>query len=116
MGMKILENLQAKETGNRRLDEFREPVLVVDYVKTGQIRHDTTDSNSEWHLTATLCVTFWANNAQLSTAKKLAEKVLVARLYQDVLAELPELRLAISNGDRRAALRVCDRIDAKING
>ena len=111
----ILGRLQAKQTGMRRYDEFREPVLSVDCGKTGEVRPYTRDANEEWHLTGTVRVTFWANKAQFSDAIKVAEKALIARLYADVLAELPELRLAISNGDRRSASAVLDRIEATIH-
>lgn len=114
--MKIFEQLRAERTGMRRQDEFREDVLTVDYGKTGEIRPYTLNANEEWHLTGTLRVTFWANKAQFDDAIKIAERAMIARLFGDVLAELPELRLAISNGDRRGCLSVCDRIEAKLKG
>lgn len=114
--MKILEQLRTERTGVLRPDEFREGVLTADYGKTGEVKPYTLDANEEWYLTGTLRVKFWANKVQFDDALKIAEKVMIARLYGDILAELPELRLAINSGDRRDCFNVCDRIEAKLWG
>lgn len=114
--MRILQQLQAERTGTQRMDDFREPPFTVECGTTGKIRPDTLDANEEWHLTARVGVTFWANKAQFHDAMKVAERALIARLYEDVLAELPELRLALSDGNRRAALEICGRIESKLKG
>jgi hypothetical protein len=90
----------------RGLDEF----IRLDCTPTGEIRPHEVSENEEYHLIATIVVPFWANRAQLNTAKRIAAQVVQQELYRDVLQELPRLRLAISNGDRTGAYVQCDRI------
>ena len=112
----ILSHVEEVTTGINRIDEFRDDgsFFKMGCVETGEYLPYTLDRNQEWRLTVTLTVTFWANQAQRHDAHKIAEKVLVSRLYGDVLADLNELRLQISNGDRVASMALCDRIMTKI--
>ena len=114
--MKILEQLQTKPTGYARYDEFESPTLAMTYEPTGNVRPYQLDANEEWCLFGNISITFWANKAQFEEATKLAKRALVARLYGDILVELPELRLALSDGDKRRAFAVCDRIEDKLIG
>jgi hypothetical protein len=107
----ILEHLEARSIGYRHLDEFDAPdFCTVKYGETGKSRYGL-DANQEWCLEATISVTFWANTAQYQHAREIAERALVHRLYADVLRELPELRMQISNGSRMGCLRIVDRIE-----
>ena len=115
--MRILQDLMAEKTGRRRIDDFRDPPFTVEYGKTGNINDpQNLATNEEWHLTAKVRVTFWANKAQFHDAMKIAERALIARLYEDIIIELPELRLALSDGNRRAALEIFGRIESKLRG
>lgn len=115
--MKVLQQLHRRRTGMQRYDEFDTPAAYdVHCGATGEMRPDTLDRNEEWQLSATLCVTFWANQAKFDTAVKIAERALSHRLYGDVLSELYQLRLAVSNGDRRAAYIVIDRLQNTMEG
>jgi hypothetical protein len=77
---------------------------------TGQVRHDTLDRNKQWALEIRLRQVYWANDAQRASVEKVAMQALSASLYEDVLRELPMLRLAIMSGDASGALMACDRI------
>jgi len=114
--MSILTELVTQNTGLRRFDTFKKPLLTLDCDETGNYRYHTIDANTEFLLKGTLCVPFWANSAQYNTARKAAVEVLVSRLYAEVFAILPELRLAISDGDREAALKLCGELEAEIRG
>lgn len=77
--------------------------------QTGQYKPGV-DACDEWCLELTIAVNFWANPAQLSDAKAIAEKALVHRLYADVIARLTDLELAISNGDRESCRFIVNQI------
>ena len=94
-------------------DEFVKPLVYWNVGETGEVRDHTPDRNQEWFLEATVRITFWANKAQYHDAARLAETALLHRLYEPVLRELHNMRLAISNGDKREAFAVVDRM-AKI--
>ena len=112
--MKIIEHLQEKSEAIRRMDDFRSPdFFKIESGQTGKVIPGT-DANTEHYLEAKIAVTFWANQAQYHDARKLAQEVLVHRLYGDVIAELSELRLQISNGDRVACLMTVDRLGSKL--
>lgn len=114
--LEVLTRLESIGTGIRGVDDFRSqtPFFEIEMGETGKWKPNTLDANEEWHLTAKLTVTFWANRAQLDRARETAERALVHRLYADTLGDLAELRLAISNGDRSASMAVCDRIESKL--
>ena len=115
MRLDILNRLEATRTGMRGRNEFNQtPFLKIETGKTGKVKPYTLDANEEWHLTAKLTVTFWANQAQFERASDTAERALVSRLYADVLGEVNELRLQISNGDQLACMEICDRIESKL--
>ena len=110
----ILGHLQAKSLEYRRYDDFRAPdFCVVNCEKTGRTR-PIPDANEEWVIQATLSVTFWANTAQYQQARVIAERTLAHRLYADVLGDLAELHMQISNGDKRACTEIVFRIEGKI--
>lgn len=108
--MSILDKLTMKRTHNRRVDSFYQPTLILDCEKTGEIIPYRLDANEEWCLSGTIQIKFWANSAQLSSARSYAEKALLSRLYNDIHQILPELRLAISNGDKHLSFSLCDEI------
>jgi hypothetical protein len=96
------------------MDDFRSPVFFeITSEETGNTRPGL-DANQEFYLEARLTVTFWANRAQYECARELAETVLVHRLYGDILGELSELKLQISNGDRGASMLAVSRLEQKL--
>jgi len=112
--LSVLDRLETRSTGYRRMDDFSAPdFFKVESGETGKIRPGIY-ANEEWYIQATLSVTFWANQAQFQFAKEIAEHALVNRLYYDVLSDLNELQLQISNGDKMACREIVCRIKSKI--
>jgi hypothetical protein len=106
-----MSKLRERATGMCRPEEFmRKPgVLELDERTTGEIRHYTPDRNEEYELTLTVGVRYWANKAQRADLRQNAEAILLRTLYQDVLADLSQIRHAVLDGDRKAALsRICE--------
>ena len=102
------------DTGIKHLDTF-DQYLTVTCMDKGDSITDTGPSFSsqhEWELMARIRVTFRANRAQFESAQRTAMQYLLHLLYDDVLREIPSLRMAISDGDRRAAYQACDRIES----
>lgn len=112
--LNILDELIESTTDKRGFDEFQAITASTTCNQTGEFKPNTLDRNTEWSLTLILRVNFWANQAQYHDARKIAEKVLVTKLYQDTLGDLAELRLQISNGNRMGAIMICDRIESKL--
>jgi hypothetical protein len=111
----VLEHLQERSLGYRRRDDFMAPDFFA--VKCGPTNvplRPGTDANEQFCLEATLSVTFWANQAQFSRAREIAERALIHRLYADVLADLTELHLQINNGDRDACHKIVCNIESKL--
>lgn len=104
--MGILEELHEERLGRWGRDEFAEPFAQFEMEKTGRGRDFTLDKNEEFALTAKVQVLFWANQAQLPEARKVARRHLAALLYKNVHKHISELELAISNGDRMEAMKV----------
>ncbi len=109
--------LHARKGHMKRDDEFgRESVLEISDGRTGEVKPYSLDANEEWFLEAKVSITFWANRAQYSHAREIAERALKARLYEGVLMELHNARLAVSNGDRREAYAALDRMHRIVDG
>ena len=100
----------------RRRDDFA--AVTVDWIegKTGEVRDFVTSENQEWFLEAKVGVRFWANTDQYPRAREIAERVIMAQIYEDMHVELRNMRLAISNGDRLEAFAVVDRMQRIIEG
>jgi hypothetical protein len=108
--LNALDRLIETKTETRGFDEF----ASVHCKKTGEIKDYTSDKNEEYVITLALRVNFWANQAQYNEARQFAEKVLVAKLYHEILGDLSELRLQISNGHRYEAMKICNSIESKL--
>ena len=104
----VFDNLTERATGMcRRDDFFGQPLRVtLSDEATGQIRDYTSDRNEQFALTGVLTVTYWANKAQRSDARRVAEKTLAHLLYSDVLRQVAMARQAVSDGDRVRAMNV----------
>lgn len=111
MAKSLLKEFHETKTGRERLDEFDyervsvvcERIPIAD--RTGYGRQ------YESELSATIRVKFWSNNAQYEHARRAATETLLRFIYGDVLNELPELRSAIFDGDRRRALEIVSRME-----
>lgn len=111
----ILKQLTDRATGIRRRDPFASghDYLDIDCKTTGRERDGFQE---EWELSANLSVCFWANRAQYQRARGIAEQALVAFLYAEILGDLAQLRLHVSDGDRDACHRVISIIEHKLKG
>lgn len=105
--MKLFE----REGRMQRNDDFgRQSVVDVIAGETGETKPYEMVAKRQWFLEAKVSVTFWANKAQYNDARKIAERALKARLYEGVLMEIHNARLAVSNGDKREAWSALDRM------
>jgi|SRR5688572_3639128 len=115
--MTILDKLQERPTYAQRASDFgRSVVAEMDCQPTGRGRQHTPDANEEFELSAKIAVTFWANNAQRANARRIAERVLLQRLYGDTLALLGEAEKAVFDGDAKAVLCIINTIRSKLVG
>src|SRR5699024_6806852 len=96
--------------------DFREPAMTMQCKETGRLREHTINRNQEWVLEAKINITFWANSAQYDDAKAIAERELLAKIYGPARNALHRIRLAISNGDRRAAMAAVDFLQIEMEG
>lgn len=106
MNAHVLDMIEERCTGMQRPEEFmRKPGVFQEVERpTGNVRYDTPDRNEEHELVVTVGCRFWANGAQLPRARENAKAILADVLYRDVLVELSEIRHAIYDGARDAAL------------
>jgi len=105
----IFDRSETKPT-QRYVPTIGRPSVTFDCKETGGVKLDTFDSNEEWELRLVLAQRFWANRAQRPHVEQRARKALAAKLYEDVLRELPHLRLCIESGDTEGAREACARI------
>ena len=111
--MSIFDKLQERATGMRT--PRREPFSVT--MQECAISHrPVIDANTEYELQATVRITYWANDAQRTHARRIAEKSLAAFLYGDFLALVSQCEHAISDGDDAAAISACSAMRDKILG
>lgn len=115
--MSIFDKLIDRATGMRRRNSFfRQPVEVeIRDEPTGKIRPYVMDSNEEFTITAAVTVSYWANQAQRTDARRNAEHVLASFLYRDVLAGLSEVRHAIFDGDANDALAKIAELEGRLH-
>ena len=113
----IIESLIERRTGFRGRDGMAaDPMVEISLEKTGRVRDYTPDSNEEYALTAYFRVLFWANQAQRSGARVIAERTLRHQLFAPLLAELSEAESAASDGDRIRVLEAVSRLRKQIIG
>ena len=60
-----------------------------------------------YRLEGIVCCTFWANNAQLNSARAQAEKTLIRHLYSDAYAVLADIELAVEEMDQEQLRKAC---------
>lgn len=112
--MSIFDQARSRDTGLQRVDTILPVEVALTSEATGLTR-PFVDRHSEWVVVLTLKQTYWANTAQRPHAEKAAIRCLAATLYEDVLREIPQLRLCIQSGDKNGALRAVDRIQQATN-
>lgn len=108
----ILDKLQEIATGSQRREELWGPPLkaTVSEHETGGVEPMGFATRREYALSATVVATYWANQAQRSEARKVAERALVQTLYGDVLAKLAHIEHAVMDSDGRRAMQHCGEL------
>lgn len=109
--MSIFDNARSRETGIHGIDSIRPTMVECRIEETGARKNYTLDRNEEWVIELRLSQNFWANRVQRPHVERAAIEALAAMLYEDVLRELPRLRLCIQSGDKHGAMEVADRIE-----
>jgi hypothetical protein len=111
--IKLREAFQTKQLeGQDRLAMYR-PQVTVDCERTGFDR-PTIDRTFGYRMKAVVWIDFWANQAQYSSAYQNAEKLMLARIYAEVLSDLKLLRSTIYGGDVSAAMQVIDKLEKEL--
>lgn len=112
--MSIEKNFEVRETGMKYLDEFRKETYHV----SSHVSYDVMgDSYSrDYLLSLTASVKFRASAQTYKSALNNAKRMLHAKIFSEIVDLLPELQLAIYNGDRDAALAIYDRLHAAATG
>lgn len=114
--MTALEQLRERATGMQRPEEFMRAPGVFDLreQETGATRPHTLDRNEEYELSLTVGVRYWANKVQRADQRRNAESVLARTLYADVLASLSEIRHAVYDGDKLAAIARIGALESRL--
>lgn len=117
--MNILRRHMIEKTeGLRRLDEWdRHDLVTVIELDEGESRPPGPSSIINQHkftLVVTVGQEFWCNPAQHNHARRVAERAIVNRLYEDGLRHISKLRSAIEDGDRNLAHRILSDLEYDI--
>jgi hypothetical protein len=92
----------------RKIDEFRQ----MDDFKLS-VKKDSISSISyedAYVITANMNVHFHANRVNYENAKEAALSLLMSSFYHDIIPQLKELRVNISDGDKRKSLNMVNEI------
>ena len=109
--MSIWRHMTVNSTGEYRIDQFRPVSCRLDMESSGEIRPGSMDKNERWVMQATVRVDFWANRAQLQTARSIALRAIAAKMYHDELGQLHQLRVAIMDGNADAAMLLVSKME-----
>jgi hypothetical protein len=110
-----MSNLIKRAIIERRND--RHPVMKpvgFDINNTIIEHNDSFAGKHTYRLSVEMHVDFRANSAEMDTAKKIAEKVLLQWIYSDVLSHLELLRMYVISGQNAEALAVMDEMQREI--
>ena len=105
---KIVENMKVLPTARQYLDEMEltETTSVFELDTSGQVVSGSFGVLQEYVLKAEICVEFRCNPAQLDSAIKNAEKMVVRRLYEPQRRYTEEAIFAVQNGDKTLATKL----------
>lgn len=106
----IISNLQIIRGWERKVDQFGPLLKSCLIKKDAEIRPGEFVPQDKYELSVTLGVELWANDAQLNDSVRVAKKVMATRIYGDINGFVEELKKAIHDGDRNAALNICNMI------
>lgn len=98
-------DLGLKSTGQRRHQRVSFTTsLEVDPTPT---KIPTGMFQEHYRLEGTIACTFWANSAQMDTARAQAEKTLRNYLYRDAFSVLTDMELAVEEMDQEQLRKAC---------
>jgi hypothetical protein len=75
---------------------------------------DTVAFRQKYKLSAGLYMEFTANTAELDNAAKMAKRTPVAKIYEDVLLALNEIRYETLNANGNNVLNICSELEKQI--
>lgn len=103
-----VDRFSVERTYMNGIDDF----VSIGTCATGNVNPYELSGNEEYRMEARIAVKFWANKAEFHDAKDIALRTLYAGIYAEVLQFLPRLRLAISDGSKADAFRICDLMES----
>jgi len=111
--MSLLEYTKLNRLDERRpLYNFKPFVTVkVDLDKTEWADHPT---QNRYSLTLSVEAQFWANNAQLGTAKRHAERLVLNKLYSGMLNKIDQISHAVYQDDKETAMLILNEIRSEL--
>lgn len=102
----LIESARRYTSGRLKPDDYTlETPVILEPVEIDESMYPR-GLQQQYRLVTTVGVTFWANPAQKDMATEHAYKLLAHRLYYDVLRFVPELEMAIENGDRETSRKI----------
>ena len=107
--MSIFDRAMSENTRTYVYDTIMPPQIQLDQREIERVSR--LDRNIKWELKLTLIQSYWANKVQQPQMERIAMAALSQFLYQDILSELPHLRLQIQSGDKVGAMNTIDRIE-----
>ena len=105
--MGLRERFVTGETGQRRELPWRtrlRPALEIEQRETGRVEPAGFATQREYTVSLRVYTNFWANTAQVSQAREIAERTVVAALYADAIERLQYITNLIYSGDQDEAL------------
>ena len=114
--MSILEKVQEVETRTKRMQEFV-PLIAIKAKETDESRLGEFGSFSDqtrFILQVVIAVDFWANRAQYNDSRKMAERYLLAKLYENLRPHLIDLRKAVSDGSLHDAIDALGKLQQEM--
>lgn len=110
--IKLRESLEVKHMMLDRAAPYMPSTAVNCEMTRDDI--DSIDRTFGYRMQATIYVDFWANAAQFDRARENAEKLILNRVYDDVLRELHLIRSTLFARDTAAAIVLIDKLETAL--
>ena len=111
--MKILHRLREEATGFIKPGRIDVAVDISEEA-THNSKYNGSTHLDEYILKMTVYTNYFANQAQKSHARKLAEIHLLHTLYGDILPIVAKIESAIFSQDEETALEACGRLKSEL--
>jgi len=114
MTNRLIEKAQVKDA--RRCRPKRQPPSLQSFMDCKEFADQPPhDLQKKYLLQLTTISEFWANNAEYSRAKKIAEKCMLDHIYGDIRSMIHRLRLEVHNGNTEEAMRLLHNMEELMN-